>query len=274
MPDQQYGQKQTHGGDDTGDEMPPPAEAKKPSLGKYAFAPDVNIRDIFWKIMDEYAARKGKEVDVGRYTGMRTALVRIACSVLKNPESAYHGLSLNLTAQYTLAMVLDGQWEDMFVVLLGENAGSSKKIRSRLIRGFEKLLVQEKYRTRITEYFQHAIKKGENAGPMLLCIAEIEDSTLVDALKKWILVIAQTDIETNQIYAISALAIRKDDPEVKQLFIRLLSHWDPQTRKAIAAFLGKRTDAETAAAAQRQLPLETDPEVKKLLEKIVKAKKT
>lgn len=268
MPEEQHGMKQTHGGDDAGDGEPAPEE-KKPSLTKYASAPDMNIRDIFWRIMEEYAEKKGRGVDVTKYAGMKAALIRIALSVLENPESAYHGLPQNSTALYTLTMVLDGKWEDMFRVILENTATESKKMRQPIVKALKKLLQQEQYYAQLTQYFERTLKDLNYVGLSLIYLVEIRDTKLITSLKKWITVIAQTDVESNQIYAISALALLPNDEDVKKISIRLLSHWDPQTRKAVATLLQKRKDDTVRAQAERQLRVETDVEVQKLLQKLI-----
>lgn len=271
MPDQPQGQKQTHGGDDTGG-APAPAPVKKISLTKYASLPDMNIRDVFWRIISEYAEKKGRGVEVQKYEGMRAALIRIALSVLEKPESAYHGLSSSLTAIYTVIMVLDGGWEDMFQQLLEESASFAPATRRPIVKGMQRLLQIQRYRLRIQEYLSRMIKDIRLIAPVMLYLVEIGDVQLIQALKKWIMVIAQTDIETNQIYAISALSVLENDHEVRQLYFRLLTHWDPETRKAIATVLARRTDEEVIREAEMQIPLETNPEVLALLKKIVAKK--
>lgn len=267
MPDARQGQKQAHGGDDTGGVVQTPV--KKPSLDKFVSMPDMNVRDLFWKVMDEYAARKGKGVDPRPYADLRTALVRIALSVLQNPQSAYHGLSPGSTALYTLIMVLEGEWEDMFIEILEKTGNQDRKLRRPMVRAMQRLLEQPVYRDRILLYLENMIKNILQIGPAMLYVVELGDVELVRVLKKWIVVVAQTDIEANQIYAISALSMLKDDPEVKPLFLRLLTHWDVQTRRIIALLLLKQADDDVVREAARQLPFETDEDVRALLQKIV-----
>lgn len=268
MPDPQQGMKQSHGGDDN-DSGAPPQAMKKPSLKKFASMPDTNIRDLFWRIMAEYAAKQGQGVDPAPYQDMRSSLIRIALSVLENPASAYHGLSPAFTALYTLTLVLDGGWEDMFIAILDATAPATSKARKPMARAMLRLLSQQSYRARVTPYLERAIKEPTLTAVVLEYLVEMGDPTLISALKKWLLVIAQTDIESNQIYAIGALASLPTDEETKALFLRLLSHWDPQTRKAIATLLASRKDAQVLQEAKRQLAVETDEEVKSLLQRIL-----
>lgn len=267
----QQGMKQSHGGDDT-DSGAAPQPMKKPSLKKFASMPDINIRDVFWRIMAEYASKQGQGVDPAPYEEMRSSLIRIALSVLENPASAYHGLSPAFTALYTLTLVLDGHWEDMFIALLDGTAPATSKGRKPLGRAMFRLLAHQQYRAQLTQYIELAIKEPSSTSIVLEYLVEIGDPALIAALRKWLLVIAQTDIEANQIYAISALSSLPMDSEIRNLFLRLLSHWDPQTRKAIAMLLGQRKDAQIIAEAKRQLAVETDEEVKSLLQRILTAK--
>jgi hypothetical protein len=48
--------EQTFGGDDEGGGIEQPR--KKIPLSKFGLSPDINIRDVFWKIMASYAATK------------------------------------------------------------------------------------------------------------------------------------------------------------------------------------------------------------------------
>ncbi len=261
MPDFEQAMKQGHGGDDIED-APPPEEPKKPSLGKFNMASDANIRDVFWAIMQDYA--DGKKPDLSRYEEVKEALVRIGISVLKKPEMAYHGVSAEGTAYYTLQMTLDMGWEDMFVKVLEESAEqeSSAELASEALT-----FAVKKNEEQIGRYFEGMLKRPESGAWVLHYLMRIGNKKLIEKLRKFIMVIAQTDVEESQLSAMHALALIGDS-EIQTLLIRLLQHWDPATRRTAAVLLQKNPTKELVEIAERRLALENDERVKTELLKI------
>ena len=84
------------------------------------------------------------------------------------------------------------------------------------------------------------------------------------------MIFARGDVGESQLNAIKAIALIKEDEEVKKSLIVLLSHWDKEARLAAASVLETmRDDPDVVSAATRRKGSETDPQVKKVLERIL-----
>lgn len=261
--------KQTHGGDDDGSGSAPQEEPKKKiSLSRFESQPDMNIRDAFWAIMAAYSSKGSMKQEIKKFDHSKTALVRIALGVLDNPESAYYGLSLNFTALYTLMMVLDGEWKEEFAELLSRSHADKTGVKSIAI-ALKKLQSNKEYREQLLEYLKATMLEPEHTECVLAYIAETKDKIFVEALKKEILIIAKTDVDMPQRYAMKCLSLIKDQSDVFAALAQLIMHWDEETRRYAAFVLKDAVDDTLYRMAKAQLGVETDEEIKKLLTKII-----
>ena len=99
--------KEAFGGDDDNSNNPLP-EKKKLGLDKFGLSPDVNIRDVFWKIVGSYAATKKPGIELQTLKNDRFALMRVALSILSSQQSEQYGLAPKFMITYTIMMLLDG----------------------------------------------------------------------------------------------------------------------------------------------------------------------
>ncbi len=261
--------KQAFGGDDDSGGNQQPQQAKKLDLKKYASKPDMNIRDIFWDIMANYAMKKKiSREELNALQHERIPLIRIALNVIENPQSAYFGLSRNLTALYSLMMILDAGWEDAFEQLVVKSYEHKQKLVAQVSAALNKALEEENYKNAIVASFKKMIRNSDSVQAVLAYLSKVENKELLDAVKKEAIIVARSDIEKNQHYAMSVLAKIIDD-ECKGILIGLITHWDPETREMAIKLLKKEKDHRITDVAKRQLAIETEPGIKKALSRIV-----
>jgi hypothetical protein len=261
--------KEAFGGDD--DSSGGAAEKKKMGLSKFGLSPDTNIRDIFWRIMGSYAATKKAGEDLATLGHDRFSLMRAAVSVLSDPGSEQYGLAHRFLAVYSVMMLVDGGWKDAFVEFLERGRERRLGIKGHILHALRKLLGQEEYGGQISEYLAAMVRGRETGAVALEYISELESPEIVRGLKKELIIIARGDIGDNQLNAIRALSLLKEDEEIKKSMIILLSHWDAQARYAASeVLLSMASDKDVKAAAERRLAAETDEDVKKVLGKIAK----
>jgi hypothetical protein len=259
--------KEAFGGD--GDEGPD-EEKKKLALDKFGLSPDYNIRDLFWKIMGSYAAAKKPGLELGKLEHDRFALMRVAVSVLSNPEGENFGLPPRFTSTYSIMMMLDGGWGDVLAEFLELALDSKLRIRSYTASSLKKLIGQEKYRDGVFGLLGSMLRKNQSAPAALEYISEINEPDLAKSLKKELIIFARGDIGKNQQNAIRAISAIKDEPDVIKSFIVLLSHWDKEARLAAAkALVGVESD-EAKEAAAKKAETESDEEIRKILKGIRK----
>ncbi|HSB46628.1 MAG TPA: hypothetical protein VLD37_01340 [Candidatus Bilamarchaeum sp.] len=260
--------KEAFGGDD--DAGNPPEEKKKMGLSKFGLAPDTNIRDVFWRIMGSYAATKKPGIDLAEIGQDRFALMRIALSVLESEHSENYGLSPKFLATYTLMMLVDGGWDDAFGDFLKKGKESRSLISTDISNGLRRLLSSETYRAKVMEMLNAMIRGRDSSGDAVAYVAEIQSAELSKSMKKELIILARGDTGENQLNAIKAIALLKEDDEVKKSMIVLLSHWDAAPRLAAAeVLLELKGDREVRSAAQRRITAETDDDIKEVLERIV-----
>jgi len=258
--------KQTFGGDD--DEGAPVEEKKqKLRLDRFSGGPDVNVRELFWKIIGEYANGKGKDIDYAALEPDRFAIVRGAIGAIERPSPMHARMSQARIARYSLMMLLDSGWQDCFVEFLDE---CLRRHKETLAKAMAKLATEEEYRQKVAENLKAMLRYRENGETALRYLAEIDVPSLAQELKKELIILARGDIGDNQQNAISALSCIIEDEEVGKTMVVLLSHWDESARFAAAGVLArnKALNDDVKAAAKRRLASESDPEIKKLLEKI------
>ncbi len=259
--------KEAFGGD-IDDEVP--EERKKMGLDKFGLRPDTNIRDLFWKIMGSYAATKKPGIELEKLEEERFALMRVAVSVLSNPEGEKFGLPSKFIALYSSMMMLDGKWGDEFGEFLEISLNKKHNIFESVGNALKKLTGQEEYKETIQKYMMDMLRNNDNAPVALSHLAFIKDAELSMALKKELVIFARGDIGENQHNAIEAISIIKEEPEVKKAFMILLSHWDKSARASAAGALEGVKDDEVKKIAREKLNTESDAEVKKILKRIAK----
>ncbi|VVC03033.1 Uncharacterised protein [Candidatus Bilamarchaeum dharawalense] len=263
--------KETFGGDDDKGGSTPPPPKKKLTLDKFGLTPDVNIRDVFWKIMASYAATKKPGVDLAEMGNEIFAILRVSISVISNANSEQYGLSPKFIAQYTVMLLVDGGWEKALVEFLTLSADQKTEVKVDIAHGLKKLMVVEKYGKAIVTCFVTMLRGRDSAGIALEYIANLNEEGLVRALKKEIIIMARGDIGDNQMNAIKAISLIKDDEEVRKTLIVLLSHWDVETRRAAVEILKTISgEDEVREAAEKRISFETDETIKMILTKIAK----
>lgn len=268
MPEQAFG-----GDDDSTGTVEQAPKPKKLDLKRFASAPDANVRDIFWSMMGSYATKSEINKQYIESLGNhQNSIIRIALSELTKEEKSYYGLSKNFIAMYTMMLILDNGWEDLMPYFIIESFSAKNKPIKAVGIALKRLESHEKYAKLIETYFLQMIRDTTAMSAILAYLVEIKNLSLIKKLKKELMIVARNDIEQNQHNAILCLAMlaRDLDQDAKNLIIHLLSHWDIETRKLIAHILRDYSKDETVIESiKRQIQLETDEEVKKVLEKII-----
>ncbi len=259
--------KEAFGGD-IDDEVP--EERKKLGLDKFELSPDMNIRDLFWKIMGSYAATKKPGIELEKLEEERFALMRVAVSVLSNPEGEKFGLPSKFISLYSSMMMLDGKWEDEFGEFLEIALNKKYDIFESVGSALKRLVTQDEYKKTIYSYMMNMLRNSDDAPVALAHVAFIKEAELSRFLKKELVIFARGDIGKNQNSAIEAISTIKEEPEVKKAFIILLSHWDKNARASAAKALEGIDDEEVKKAARERLNSESDAEIKKILKRIAK----
>jgi len=264
MPDQ------TFGGDD--DEDGYIEEPQKPKdLHKYGLSPDRNIRDVFWDMMGSYAATKKPGRELSELTNDRFSLIRVAVTVLNNPQSQHYGLTPGFVARYTLMMLLDASWDDAFTEFLQECRDTRGKADSYIASSFKYVWKEEKYQNVAAELFRGMLRARMGAPTALYYIAILKNKQLAALLKRELIILARGDVGENQMNAITALSLFSDDADVIKTFQVLLAHWDAEIRLLAAQnLISHKKDSTIKAAAEKRLGLEQNEDVKKVLAKIAK----
>ncbi len=265
--------KEAFGGDDDGSGQSPPLEPKKLKLGRFGLSPDTNIRDVFWKIMASYATTKKPGMELTELDNDRFALMNAGLSVLTSPHNASYGISERFLVNYTLMMLLDAKWNDALCEFFDKAKSNSnkEKILKKIVLCITKLLATEQYRTEIEECFKELLRDSRANAMALSYLSQIKDRKMIESMKKELIIIARGDIGENQVNAIEALSVLKDDDEVRKTLIMLLAHWDEQARLAAADALKElKNIEEVKLAAKKRLDSETDEGIKKILARIVK----
>ncbi len=259
--------KETFGGDD---DEEAPEEKRKLGLEKFELSPDVNIRDLFWRIMGSYAATKKPGIDLAPLEHDRFALMRSAVSVLSNPEGMQYGLSHRFISIYSIMMMLDADWKDVLMQFLELSLDKKLNLADNVKGALKKLAAQERYKEKLFHYMGEMLRKSGTSSVALRHIADIDEKELSQSLKKELIIFARGDIGENQQNAIRAVAAIKDDEAVRKSFIILLSHWDKEARMAAANALKGSKDDDVRKAAAKRLETETDEQVKKALKRIAR----
>lgn len=258
--------KEAFGGDDSGGEGG--GEKKRAGLSRFGLEPDTNIRDVFWKVMSSYAAAKKPELSTLEHD--RFSLMHAALSVLSGKQDRHYDLTPSDIAAYSVMMMVDGGWKDTLGSFLSEGA-EEQTLRKELVQALKRLGSDERYGQAVAETLAAMLRKQDSSGAALSYIADMDDVAIVKSLRKELIIITRGGIGDDQMNAMKAVRLLKDDEDVKTAFIVLLSHWDAQTRLAAAETLGTMAkDSIVRAAVAKRIPLENDVRVKSTLEKIIK----
>lgn len=257
--------KEAFGGDDSGGGG---EEKKKAKLSRFELSPDINIKDVFWKVIGSYAKTGKPGTTLAGLENDRFALMHAALSVLSGPQPGQFSLTNSRIAEFTIMMLVDGGWTDALQSFLVEAAETSA-VRKEVSKAIRKLAHAESYGDAIMESCSAMLRDRQNSAIAVAYIADSEDAALARSLGKELTIIARGGIGEEQMDAIKAITLIKDDAEVKKALIVLLSHWDMQARLAAAEALETMGgDSEVKAAAAKRLQLEGDAKIKAILTKI------
>ncbi len=261
--------KEAFGGDD--DETPVEEQQQKPKLDKFNLAPDYNIRGLLWSILASYAATKKPGTDLKNFEHDRFALMRASISILSKPPAEYFGLSEKFVATYTLMMLMDGGWDDALREFLEEAAQIKGNFMRVVVLSMKKLLGSDPYGTMLKDTLKAMMRDKDMTSIAMDYVVAIGRPDLVRHLKTELIILARGDIGKTQLNAINAVSQLKEDADVRKTMIMLLSHWDSEARLEAATSLEKMgADQETREAVRKRAVTETDPEIKKILERIAK----
>lgn len=261
---------QTFGGDD--DTSAPKQEKKKKiPIDKFGLDPDSNLKDEFLKIMASYSATKKPGVELNQIEGHKYALTNIALSIVLSPHPPYYGITAKFIVQYTITMILDGNWEDCFVSFIEKAKNREDKFPRYIASAIRTLCSQEAYRNKIISVFSQMLRDRNMDTIALYFIAKLKNQIIVNALKKELTILAKGGIGEDQLNAIESISQIAKENEIKKALITLLSHWDSETRfAAVEAIKDHKDDQEVKDAILKRIDLETDPQIIKLLKRLSK----
>jgi len=258
MPKEAFGGDDSDGGGDAG--------KKRGGLSRFGLSPDVNIRDVFWRVMDSYADTGKPGTTLAGLENDRFSLMRAALSVLSGPQTGQY--SPTQVAEFTIMMLADGGWADALASFLVE-AAETNAMRKEVSKAIRKLSHAEGYGSAIRESCSAMLRDRQKSSVAVSYIADSEDAELAVSVRKELMIIARGGIGDEQMNAIRAITLIKDDAEVKKALVVLLSHWDAQARLAAAEALEAMAgDSEVKAAAAKRLQAESDPKIKAILARI------
>ncbi len=263
--------KEAFGGDDDSSSPAPEEKKRKLDLSRFSKGQDMNIRSLFWEIVEAYLDGKPPE-NFSELENDRLALVRAAVGALSRPSPMHARLTPADLSRYALMMLLDAGWQDALAEFL-EECNHRNEQRRAAAAGMKKLAEDAKYGPLVTESLRAMLRSREAGGTALRYLAEMGSPALAGGLGKELVIFARGDIGENQMNAIEALALLEKDEEAEKAIVALLSHWDDAARKAAAGALLRMGGKEAAAAAEKRLASETNPDIKSVLEKIAKMKK-
>jgi len=257
--------RETFGGDD---EEGGGEEIKKLDLSRFDLPPDTNIRDLFWKIMASYAATRKPGIELATLEKDMFALMRVALSALSRPHAEQHGLPPKFIARYSVMMLLDGGWDDALMHFLEKSV--EPRLKAEVMPALKFIVKQDRYKEQLFRAFAKMLRKNSTVETALSYLADVGTAEAVTIVKKELIILARGDVGENQHNAIRLISLLKDDEDVKKSLIMLLSHWDGGARLAAAEALKGIKDDKVKKAAAARLKNETEPEIKKALERIAK----
>lgn len=267
--------KQIFSGDD--DEKVPEKEKKqKLNLSKYSAGQDVNSRNLFWSIMGSYASNGKPGLELSSLEMNRFALIRVAIRALDRPSPIHARLTAKYIARYSLMMILDAGWKDVFAEFL-EKCGPRNK---GVVLSAMKKLAKVRYSRRMIKFLRAMLRLHEESRTALRYLAELGLVDVISKLKIELLRLSMMDIGDNQMNALAAVSrLKVKDEDVVATMILLLSHRDDPARLIAAQVLieTKNKSVKDAKIIKRMLgseyikkrfSKESNPEIRDLLEKI------
>ncbi len=246
------------GGDDDV-EVVDEGKPSKPNLEKYSLSPDANIRDVFWKLLLGCAEERKEEVK--HFANHRHSLIKILLSVISSKEKPPFPISKKKMILCFLNLFQQEGWEDALkelLVLGGERASSAKIIASAVIEWNNPYLIKKLLRDRLA------------SSSLLTILSYIKNASFIKHFKMELIIFARGDVGNNQYNAIRILSHLRDDFEVEETLIFLLSHWDERARlEAAKALKGKKSE-KIKSIVEMRLNIEENKEVRKAFLQLVK----
>ena len=111
--------KEAFGGDDDSSSPAPEEKKRKLDLSRFSKGQDMNIRSLFWEIVEAYLDGKPPE-NFSELENDRLALVRAAVGALSRPSPMHARLTPADLSRYALMMLLDAGWQDALAEFLEE----------------------------------------------------------------------------------------------------------------------------------------------------------
>jgi|GEM_PF-1701823 hypothetical protein len=271
MPDNKYAQKgPINGGDDDSSGSVQAEAPKKLDMRKYINKPDLNVRDLFWTIMLAYAAKENVKEALKSFYGQRMSLLRVAVSVIQQPDKFLtEEMEVKDVAEYTLKMILDEGWIDVFSALIANTYNMKDGVCFPLVIAMKKLCATEEYVKKIDEFAKELILNDQETEGLLAYLAEINDAKLSEMMKKELMILASEGLDQIQHYAMFALKPIAEKEDVQNTLIRLMDSWDDETRRIAANILQEIKSEKVISAAKKQMELEDVEEIKETLKKII-----
>jgi len=257
---------------DAKEEKPPEAPEEIAKLSKYKMEADANPRALFWEIVRAYQEKSGLEELLRKNAKRREALVNIGATVLLEDESAYHArITKAKLAECLLEMVLAGGWKDvlerLFENLYERRNGPNLNMMLALGRAAET-------RPELLAWLKELLGGGRPSESLLAYVSGLGDRKLVEALKEQLILIARSEINEPQLYALEALSVMvRDDAQVKKVFVDLMDDWDARAKKVVLENLSGVEDADVGKKAVMAYVYEFDPYSKNLLKEIIRNNK-
>jgi hypothetical protein len=260
--------KQTFGGDDDTDDTQPQQPVKRLDLSRYSIAPDINIRDVFWQIMNNYATKTDSKELLKQYAMDRFALIRIAVGAIDNQKNSISGLTPASVSRYIFMMLIDAGWNDTFQLFMEECKNTKGSATKHVIAAMKKIMDIELYKDKLIACLRVMLRSRDGSDAALFYIAQVKNELLSSHLKSELVILARGDIGANQHNAIESISILMNDEQVRKTMVILLSHWDDETRFHVAELLEDCKDETVITAAKRRAEIEANQKVKAVLEKI------
>ncbi len=247
------------GGDDDEEEIIE-EEPTKPRLDKYGLGPDINIREIFWKIIE------GKIKDLKKYQIHRFAIANAACAVLASSEKNPLEITKKELVKRIINLLITTKWTDAFKKFL--DCSSKHTLAARAIANFTKTAPDQE-QIYVLNTIKEMLRNINTAEVALNILIYLKDPKLLKYLKRELILFARGGVGTKQYLTIEILSRLKEDFEVQDALIMLLSHWDDNTRLEAANALKGTTSTRCKHIAKTRYAIEQNEEVKKALKKLI-----
>ncbi len=212
---------------------------------------------------------KEEKPDLADLKNDMIALVRAAIGAVARPSPLHEQITQSKAARYSMMMLLDSEAEEEFVKFLDECQRKPAE-RGAILQAMKRMVAQKEYFDKFTAFLRAMLRTRDNSQVALDYIAKLGNKELAFELKKELVIFARGDIGENQLNAMDSLALIPKDEDSIKTFTVLLSHWDETARHAAAEIILKHKTEEGISAAKKRIGSETDPEIKMILEKIIK----